>query len=203
MFKFGNNLLAMVLIALALGSPVFAHDGTKIIVINGAQVRAESKAGLDVLTKLSNIQGQMQNELEPTAKDLENHGRAIQLLTANKTPEQVRADPNLLSQIESFGQKREEFEATSNIRSQELQLTERKAWGNFMQALQPIIESVKEEYKADLILDRSTLILNEPALDVTTRVIELLDEETPAIAVTREKIPQQQDQQQQSNIKLQ
>ncbi len=201
MFKFRLNSIAILFVAMMLGAPVFAHDGTKIIVINGSQVRAESKAGLDVVTKLSNIQGQMQNELEPAAKDLENHGRAIQLLTANKTPEQVRADPNLLSQIESFGKKREDFEATSNLVSQELQLTERKAWGNFMQALQPVIETVKEEYKADLILDRSTLILNEPSLDVTTRVIELLDEQTPAIAVTREKVPQQQEQQ--SNIKLQ
>lgn len=196
MLKFGSSFIAMIFAIVMLGSPAFAHDGTKVIVINGAQVRAESKAGLDVVTKLSNIQGQMQNELQPTAKDLENHGRAIQLLTANKTPEQVRSDPNLVSQIESFGKKREDFEATSNLRSQELQLTERKAWGNFMEALQPVIETVKAEYGADLILDRSTLIFMEPALDVTTRVIELLDEQTPAIAVTREKVPQQQEQQQ-------
>lgn len=196
MLKFGSSFIAMIFAIVMLGSPAFAHDGTKVIVINGAQVRAESKAGLDVVTKLSNIQGQMQNELQPTAKDLENHGRAIQLLTANKTPEQVRSDPNLVSQIESFGKKREDFEATSNLRSQELQLTERKAWGNFMEALQPVIETVKAEYSADLILDRSTLIFMEPALDVTTRVIELLDEQTPAIAVTREKVPQQQEQQQ-------
>lgn len=202
MFKFENKFIATLLVALVLSTPVFAHDGAKIIVINGAQVRAESKAGLDLITKLSNIQGQMQSELQPTAKDLENHGRAIQLLTANKTPEQVRADPNLLSQIESFGKKREEFEATSNLRTQELQLTERKAWNNFMQALQPIIDKVKEEYKADLIMDQSTLILFEPALDVTDRVIELLDEQTPAIAVTREKVPQRQEQPQ-GNIKLQ
>ena len=196
MLKFGSSFIAMIFAIVMLGSPAFAHDGTKVIVINGAQVRAESKAGLDVVTKLSNIQGQMQNELQPTAKDLENHGRAIQLLTANKTPEQVRSDPNLVSQIESFGKKREDFEATSNLRSQELQLTERKAWGNFMEALQPVIETVKAEYSADLILDRSTLVFMEPALDVTTRVIELLDEQTPAIAVTREKVPQQQEQQQ-------
>ena len=202
MFKFENKFIATLLVALVLSTPVFAHDGAKIIVINGAQVRAESKAGLDLITKLSNIQGQMQSELQPTAKDLENHGRAIQLLTANKTPEQVRADPNLLSQIESFGKKREEFEATSNLRTQELQLTERKAWNNFMQALQPIIDKVKDEYKADLIMDQSTLILFEPTLDVTDRVIELLDEQTPAIAVTREKVPQQQEQPQ-GNIKLQ
>lgn len=202
MLKFGSSFIAMIFAIVMLGSPAFAHDGTKVIVINGAQVRAESKAGLDVVTKLSNIQGQMQNELQPTAKDLENHGRAIQLLTANKTPEQVRSDPNLVSQIESFGKKREDFEATSNLRSQELQLTERKAWGNFMEALQPVIETVKAEYSADLILDRSTLIFMEPALDVTTRVIELLDEQTPAIAVTREKVPQQQEQQQ-GGIKLQ
>lgn len=196
MLKFGSSFIAMIFAIVMLGSPAFAHDGTKVIVINGAQVRAESKAGLDVVTKLSNIQGQMQNELQPTAKDLENHGRAIQLLTANKTPEQVRSDPNLVSQIESFGKKREDFEATSNLRSQELQLTERKAWGNFMEALQPVIETVKGEFGADLILDRSTLIFMEPALDVTTRVIELLDEQTPAIAVTREKVPQPQEQQQ-------
>nr|WP_070959695.1 OmpH family outer membrane protein [Hyphomonas sp. Mor2] len=179
---------------LALASAAYAQ-GTTVIVIDRAQVLTQSKAGQDVATKIQGIEAAMQAELQPTATQLQTEGAAIEAKTANMTPEAMRADAALKTEVENYARKANEFNRSRQIAAQELALTERKALIDLNNALVPVLREVVTENSANVILDRSSVIFSDEATDVTASVIAKMDAATPTIAVTRQKLPAQPAQQ--------
>ncbi len=170
-------------------------QGTTVIVIDRAQILTQSKAGQDVATKIQGIEAAMQAELQPTAVQLQTEGTAIETKTANMTPEAMRADAALKTEVENYARKANDFNRNRQIAAQELALTERKALIDLNNALVPILRDVVAENSANVILDRSSVVFTDEATDVTASVIAKLDAATPTIAVTRQKIPTQAPQQ--------
>lgn len=187
-------------LAIAVSAPftmaTTAHaQGTNVIVIDRTQILTQSKAGLDVATKIQGIESSMQAELQPTASQLQTEGNAIEAKTANMTPEAMRADAALKTEVENYARKAAEFNRNRQIAAQELALTERKALIDLNNALVPILREVVAENNANVILDRSAVIFTDEATDKTASVIAKLDAATPTIAVTRQKLPTQPAQQ--------
>jgi len=179
---------------LTFAAPAYAQ-GTNVIVIDRTQILTQSKAGQDVATKIQGIEAAMQAELQPTAVQLQTEGTAIEAKTANMTPEAMRADAALVTEVENYARKANEFNRNRQIAAQELALTERKALIDLNNALVPVLREVVTETGANVILDRSSVIFTDPATDMTASVISKLDAATPTIAVTRQKLPAQQPQQ--------
>ncbi len=177
-----------------LASAAYAQ-GTNVIVIDRTQILTQSKAGLDVATKIQGIEASMQAELQPTATQLQTEGAAIEAKTANMTPEAMRADAALKTEVENYARKANDFNRNRQIAAQELALTERKALIDLNNALIPILRDVVAETGANVILDRSTVIFTDETTDKTASVIAKLDAATPTIAVTRQKMPTQPAQQ--------
>ncbi|MEL6473770.1 MAG: OmpH family outer membrane protein [Pseudomonadota bacterium] len=188
---FLRTLIAVTTLLFVFAAPALAQ-GTKIVVIDQARIMRDSKAGNDIRTKVTNIENQMKSELQPTATQLETQGKALQAKTANMTPEAQQADTALRTEFQAFLQKRQQYEQDRGIRAQELALTERKAWNTFFQSLQPVLQEVVNENGADIMMDRSEVVFSSPSVDVTGSVISKLDAKTPTVAVTRERMPQQQ-----------
>ncbi len=182
----------LLLAATALAAQPVAAQTTTVVVIDDARILSESRAGQDIQAKLRNIETQINNELDPTRRSLQTDEEAIQSRVQGKTPEQVAADEALMTQLQGFERKRNEFAQQRAQVSQEFALTERKALFDFNAALEPVIMEVVSERNAQLVLQKSQVVFSSDAIDVTQLVISKLDARTPTINVTRQRAPAQQ-----------
>ena len=183
--------LALVLTSASVVAPIAAAQGTSVVVIDQRKIMRDSAAGKDIQAKLQSIGTQMANELKPTEDSLGAEGTALQSRTATMTQQAILADAALKSQVEEFYRKTGEFDQLRQRRAQELSLTERKAWGDFFTALQPILQVVVTEKNAQLMVDRSNAVYATLDIDVTALVISRLDQATPTVTVTRQTLPAQ------------
>jgi outer membrane protein len=179
---------------LTIASTAYAQ-GTKVIVIDSGRIITESKAGQDIRTKLQGIETQMRAELQPDATVLESEGKAIETKTANMTPEAMRADAALKTEVEAYARKANDFNRKRQIVAQELALTERDALIKMNNAIATVLRDVVSETGANVVMERSSIVFSDEATDVTASVISKLDAATPTIAVSRQKLPAQQPQQ--------
>ena len=191
MFK---KLLAAAVLAtasIAVAAPVAAAQGTKVVVIDQARVMRESLGGKDIQAKLQGIEDAIAREMKPTADSLTSEGKAIEAKSANMTDEAIRADTALQAEVQAYVAKAQQFNQRRQVASQEIQLTERKAWSDFFRALQPVLQEVVTETGAQVMMDRSDLIFADPAIDSTALVISKLDARSPTMVVTRQTAPTQ------------
>ena len=187
--------LILAVTSIVIVQPIADAQGTSVVVIDQRKIMRDSRAGKDIQTKMKSIEDQIKRELETTSRSLQSEGQSIETRTQGMTPQAVAADATLKGQVESFYQKAGEFNRTRQIRSRELSITERKAWNEFFKALQPVLQEVVNEKGAQIMLDRSTTVYTNPALDASDLVISKLDSRQPTINVVRERLPTQPQQQ--------
>lgn len=189
---FLKSLMASLVLVMASAfvvAPVATAQGTKVVVIDQGRIMRDSAAGKDIAAKVATIEQQMQAELQPTATQLETEGTAIEAKTATMTREAMAADTALITQVQAFQQKAQQYNQDRGVLAQELGLTERKAWATFFESLQPVLQEVVTEAGAEVMLDRSEVVYAAPATDVTASVITKMDAATPRVTVTRERLP--------------
>ncbi|KJS37757.1 MAG: hypothetical protein VR74_07720 [Hyphomonas sp. BRH_c22] len=183
--------LSLMVTGAAVAVPAAAAQGTTVVMIDEGRLLTESKAGKDIQTKLSSLETQMKNELEPTRATLETDGKALQTKIEGKTREAVAADTALVAQLTAYQKRANEFAQKRQIVSQEFQLTERKALVDFNRAIEPALMEVVNEKKAQVVMSKGQVIYSADTVDVTGLVISKLDAKTPTIAVTRQRVPAQ------------
>lgn len=189
-----KSILAAFAIAFSFAgvtAPIAAAQGTTIVVIDQAKILRDSAAGKDIQTKIGSIESAMERELKPTADSLNAEGQTIEAKTANMTPEAMRADAALKTQVTNYARKAQEFNVKRQVTAQELAMTERKAVQDFFAALRPVLQEVVAERGAQVMLDRSSVTFADPSIDVTALVISKMNAKTPTISVVRQKIPAQ------------
>ncbi len=189
-----KSILAAFAIAFSFASvaaPIATAQGTTIVVIDQAKILRDSAAGKDIQTKIGSIESAMERELKPTADSLNAEGQTIEAKTANMTPEAMRADAALKTQVTNYARKAQEFNVKRQVTAQELALTERKAVQDFFAALRPVLQEVVAERGAQVMLDRSSVTFADPSIDVTALVISKMNAKTPTISVVRQKMPAQ------------
>lgn len=183
--------LSLMVTGASVAVPAAAAQGTTVVMIDEGRLLTESKAGKDIQTKLSSLETQMKNELEPTRATLETDGKALQTKIEGKTREAVAADTALVAQLTAYQKRANEFAQKRQIVSQEFQLTERKALVDFNRAIEPALMEVVNEKKAQVVMSKGQVIYSADTVDVTGLVISKLDAKTPTIAVTRQRVPAQ------------
>ena len=183
--------LALAVSAAFAVSPAAIAQGTKVVVIDRVQIFTQSQAGQDIRTKIQAIETTMQGELKPLADTLQADGASLRTKSEGKTQETVRADAALMSEIEAYSRKANDFERKRQIAAQELALTERKALVDFNNALIPVLQQVIAENSANIILDKSQVVYVDDATDVTQAAITKLNASTPTVQVVRQSLPPQ------------
>ena len=183
--------LAMSLAAFAIVAPASHAQGTTVITIDEAKILRDSKAGKDIQTKLKNIESQINTELTPTRTSLETEGKALNTELQGKTREQIAGDAALVTRLNAYDQKANEFGKSRQKAANEFSLTERQALIDFNKALEPVLLEVVREKNAQIVLSKSAVIYSVDAVDVSTLIISKLDAATPTIAVVRKRIPDQ------------
>lgn len=184
---FKTLFAALALIAIS-GISAFAQ-GTNVVVIDDVRILRESKAGQDIQRKLQNIETQINNELEPSRKALETEAKTIEPKLQGKSREDIGADTALVNQLAAFQQKQQELAQKRNVAAREFAMTEEKALIDFNTALEPALKELIAEKNAQVVLMKSQVVFSADTVDGTASLIQKLDAKTPAIAVTRQRIP--------------
>ena len=181
--------IALVIAPVIVSAPIASAQGTVVMVIDEGQILGNSKAGKDMFTKLKNIENQINVELKTPRDALEADRKTLATKLEGKTQEAVMADAALVTQIENFQKKANEFAAKRQTLSQEYAATEQKALVDFNKALEPVLLEVVKEKGAQLVMSKGQAVFTADAIDGSPAIIAKLDQKTPAITVVRQRAP--------------
>jgi outer membrane protein len=179
--------------ALALSSSAFAQaappvthgppiNGVCIVNIEGAI--GGSTVGKYVDTRLQQIAGQVNAELNGERSSIETEGRTLE--TQRATLDQNTVDQrNAKLQVDAAA-----FQRKAQLREREMQATEQKALQRVGQEMEPLIRQVYQQKGCSLLLQRTSVVLGNPAMDITPQVVAALNAKFTTFAFDREHLDQ-------------
>ncbi len=192
--------VAVAAVAMAAASDASAqrnrgNGATSVVVFNYQRVLAESTAGRGMVASLQSIGQQIQQEaqaLAPEGQSLQEEQQRLENTLRNLSPEQRRNN----SQLQAFAQRAQQFQSRRAQLQGDMECTQLLALRAFDQQISPVVRQVMESRGAGVVLDADATQLHSPQFDVTTEVLERVNQSVPSITVTRrpytECLPQQQ-----------
>jgi len=155
-----------------------------IAVIDSRMVRFNSAAGKDIQSQLDTIRTRFQAEIadqEKTLKDEE---------TTLKSQRSILPKESYDAKVQDFQNKVLTVQRQVQIKNKQLETALGNAQNELQRALKPILQKILKEHNATMIMDVSLVIEKTSGLDVTTKVIEQLDQVLPSIKVELPATPQ-------------
>jgi Skp family chaperone for outer membrane proteins len=186
--------------ALAITSDALAQrnrgQSTTAVVINYQRVLAESALGRDLQAKLGQVRqqiGQEAQSLAPEQQSLESERQRLAGVTRNMSAEQIRNNAD----FQRFQQRLQQLEGRAQSLQGDMQCTQLITLRDFDRQVTPIVRSVMESRGAGVVLDAANVQLVLPEFDITTTVIQQLDQNqaTRTANVTRHAVAECQAQQ--------
>ncbi|WP_292064556.1 OmpH family outer membrane protein [Brevundimonas sp. UBA7664] len=184
---------AFVLASLAAGSAAAqsaappANPGPVIpgvCVFHNDRLLAQSTAGQSVQAGMQRLFTEVQGELTPYATSLQTEAQALQQGGQAADPDGSRA--------RAFQARAQEAQQLEQRRQAELQYTQRQQIRAIATAADPILVAVYQERGCGLLLDRSTVYLQNPAMDITDVIIQRLNTSLPSLSFNRLEVPAEQ-----------
>jgi outer membrane protein len=152
-----------------------------LFVDRGAIVR-QSVVGKDMFKQVEGLAKKMETDYAPENTKLQQDIQALQSQFAVLAPDAREAKKKELEG------RRQTFQKKVQDRQQAIQGGMNKARQQLEAALGPILEQMMVERGANLLLDRSMVVLGAVDLDVTQIAIKRLDKALPKITVTPQKL---------------
>jgi Skp family chaperone for outer membrane proteins len=175
------NLAAAVAAAALLAAPaaVAQQRGGSVVVVNYQRVMTESVMGRDMQTRLGTIGNQLQQEdtaLNPEGQAIQNEEQRLETASRGKTPAQIQADPTLGPQWTALQNRAQQFQQRKQALQGDAQCTRFMALRDFENAARPTLRAQMTARGAAVVVDSSNALLADPSADVTTAVIQALDQ---------------------------
>lgn len=152
---------------------------------NNQRTLGASMVGQAVSARLEQLTQSVQAELQPEATAIEAEASALEqsraTLPADQFGQRATALQERLRNYQILGQQRQA----------ELQYTEQLQLQQIATTLDPIVVQVYQERGCGLLLDRTAMYGANPAMDVTDRVIEILNTQLQTLTFDRSALPQQ------------
>ena len=173
----------------------------KILVIDRNAILRASKAGQSIVQQLQGFSKSAEGEFKTEGEGLRKEGEALRAQIAILAPD-VKA-----RKIKDFQAKEAAFQQKVQGRQGEIQGGLYKARQQVEDALGPILKGIMNERHANLLLDRSVVVLGTIDVDITAEAVQRLDQKLPTVKVQLQPLPpqvqaqlaaQQQQQQQQA-----
>ena len=171
-----RSLILSALALFALSAPAFAD--TSVGVVNIQIIMRDSKAANSVRDQWKAKQQSLQAEVDSSGKSLQTEDEA--LAAESKTTKDKAA----------FDAKVKAFQAKAAGIQRDLQTKKAnfdKALDTALQQIQgnvlAIVKDVATEKKLNVVLTASTVLYNDPTLDITTEVQQRLDTKLPTVKV--------------------
>ncbi len=156
-----------------------------IAVIDSRMVRFNSAAGKDIQNQLDAIRTKFQAEIAEQEKSLKEEETTL------KSQRSILPKESYDAKVKDFQNKVLTVQREVQIKNKQLETALGNAQNELQRALKPILQKILKEHKATMIMDVSLVIEKTSGLDVTTKVIEALDQVLPSIKVELPASPPQ------------
>ena len=154
-----------------------AVNGVCVLSVEG--VVAGSTVGKYINTRMQQIVGQVNAELNGERTSIENEGKTLetQRATLDRTTLEQRASA---LQVRANALQRK-----AQLREREIQATEQKAIGRVGQEMEPIIRQAYQQRACSLLVNRQAVVIANPAMDITPAVVSGLNAKITQFAFDR------------------
>ncbi|MGQ2989907.1 MAG: OmpH family outer membrane protein [Brevundimonas sp.] len=156
-----------------------------VCVFFNQQVLAQSAAGQAVQARMQQLATEVDGELQPYATTIQTEAQALQA-GASTIP---AAD--LQSRRTALQQRAQEAQQLEQTRTAELRYTLAAQRERIAQALEPLLITIYQERGCGIMLDRESVFMMNPAMDVTPLAIERLNAALPTLTFNRMPVPVQ------------
>jgi Skp family chaperone for outer membrane proteins len=165
--------------ALAPAAAPGGQPGTvpRIVVIDRNFILQRSSAGQDMLAQAQNLSKQSETQFKTEEAALTTEATQLQQQLAILSPD-VRDQKE-----KDFTTKQQAFQGRVQQRQAEIQAGFNKAARQLEVALEPILKAIMVERGANMVLDRSSVILSSVDVDVTPVAVQRLDKALPHVKV--------------------
>ena len=172
--------------AAAPAAPPVTHGPaiTGVCIFSSQRAVASSLVGKAVDARLKTIIQQVNAELNTERTGLDNEAKA---LDAKKG---TLAQDALEQQAAALQVKANAWQRKDQLRQKEVEATEQKALNRVYQELDTPIRQVYQSQKCSLLLDRESVMLANPAMDITDAVVAALDARIKTLTFDRERLDQ-------------
>ena len=156
-----------------------------VCVYYNARLLAQSSAGQAVETRMQQLAQEVQGELQPYATAIQTEAQALQQGAATIPADQMNQRRQALQQRI---QEAQQLEAT---RDNELRYTLAQQRQKISEAIEPLLVAVYQEKGCGIMIDRESVFIMNPAMDVTDTVIQRLNAQLPTLSFNRMPVPAQ------------
>lgn len=166
--------------AITYGAPI---PGLCAVSVDG--VIANSTVGKYVDQRLQQIAAQVQAELSGEKSAIDTEARTLE-------SQRSSLDQNTFEQRVSALQTRQNaLERKAAVREREMQATQQQAVGRVINEMKPLIAASAQQQKCAMVIDRSSVIMVNPAMDLTSGVVTGLNGKLTQFAFDRTHLDQQ------------
>ncbi len=144
---------------------------------------AQSTVGQAVQARMEALAGEVQGELSP-------YGTAIQTEISSLQQGGQAADPDGARRT-ALQQRIQEAQTLEQTRQDELRYTLSEQRRLISAAVEPILVAVYQEQTCGILIDRESVFILNPAMDITDTVIQRLNTALPTLSFNRLPVPTQ------------
>jgi Skp family chaperone for outer membrane proteins len=172
--------------AAALAAPAVTHGPalTGVCIFSSQRAVATSAVGKAVDARLKTIIQQVNAELTAERTGLDNEAKALDGKKA------TLAQDALEQQASALQVKANAWQRKGQLRQKEVEATEQKALARVYQELDTPIRQVYQTQKCSILLDRESVMLANPSMDITDGVVAALDARIKTLTFDRERLDQ-------------
>ena len=149
------------------------------------RVLAQSTVGQAVQTRMEQLAQEVQGELQPYATAIQTEAQALQQGAATIPADQMN---QRRQQLQTRIQEAQQLEGT---RENELRYTLAEQRRKISEAVEPLLVAVYQEKGCGIMIDRESVFIMNPAMDVTDTVIQRLNAQLPTLSFNRMPVPAQ------------
>lgn len=185
---FIKRMMAVAIIAMAaligFGSTALAQS--KILVVDTAKVYSDSTAVQGIAAERKNLKTTMESELRASKSVIDSETQSLNASLQGMTEAQYTARPDLQQRNIALEKKKAEHNIETKFKQLDLEKTENLALAEVDRIYASILESLRTERGADIIIDRTQVLVSSPTVDVTATVSSRLNSQLPSVAVSRQ-----------------
>lgn len=172
--------------AAAPAAPAVTHGPAipGICIFSSQRAIGGSAVGKAVNTRLQTIVQQVQAELNSERTSLDTEAKALEAKRA------TLAQDALEQQASALQVKANAWQRKGQLRQREVEATEQKAMARVFQELDMPIKQVYQAQKCSALFESESVMLANPAMDITAAVVTALDARIKTLTFDRERLDQ-------------
>ena len=156
-----------------------------VCVYYNARLLAQSSAGQAVEARMQQLAQEVQGELQPYATAIQSDAQQLQASGSSLPADQLQ------QRRQALQQRAQEAQQLESTRENELRYTLGMQRQAITEAVSPILTALYQEKGCGLLLDRESVFMMNPAMDVTDLAIQRLNTALPTLSFNRMPVPAQ------------